>query len=43
MWPHAIDESEVDCITIDEFIKDDPGRIAIWTESLARIRKKISG
>ncbi|MHB9030726.1 MAG: hypothetical protein ACYC9O_18315 [Candidatus Latescibacterota bacterium] len=40
MWSHALDEPGVDGIAVDEFIKDDPERIAIWTGALERIRKK---
>lgn len=40
MWSHALREPGVDGIAIDEFIKDDPERIAIWTEALEKIRKK---
>jgi hypothetical protein len=40
MWSHALDDPGVDGIAIDEFIKDDPERIAIWSEALENIRKK---
>ncbi len=39
-WTTALDEPGVDGIAIDEFIKKDPGIVAVWIEALRTVRER---
>ena len=39
-WSHAMEEPGVDGISIDEFIKDDPGIVRVWIDALRITRER---
>ncbi len=39
-WSHSMEDPRIDGITIDEFIKNDTGIVAVWIEALGLIRKR---